>query len=318
MGRAGADHAAADGRFHPLGHDRHHPRRPHRLCAVLQSAVLHPASRRDFRTVEGRHVVSWRLSRLRRRGDPVLPQEQPADPVARRHHHRGRADRAVSRADRQFHQQRIVGPAGRSQPALGDGISQWRAAAAPSEPALRGGARGYRAVYDPGRDDPDRRLEAAGPDPRQLHRDLRSCAYHRRIFPGARPAAWIFVGRADHGHAAVGADDHCRSDHYCGGMAPQGAERKQRHPFKECRDRIFAAAVRDQEADQVVRPDAGLALHGAVPDASQARLLRFARSAGARGRFHHRARSEPDVRRIARAVGGLGVEGDRFAVRCCG
>ena len=65
--------------------------------------------------------------------------QQPSDPVARRHHHRGRADRAVSRADRQFHQQRIVGPAGRSQPALGDGLSQWRAAAAPSEPALRGG-----------------------------------------------------------------------------------------------------------------------------------------------------------------------------------
>ena len=82
---------------------------------------------------------------------------------------------------------------------------------------------------------------------------------------------------------------------------------------KASRDRIFAAAVRDQEADQVVRPDAGLALHGAVPDASQARLLRVARSAGTRGRFHHRARSQPDVRRIARAVGGLGLEGDRFA-----
>ena len=74
VGRTGADHAAADGRFHPLGHDRHHPRRPHRLCAVLQSAVLHPASGRDLRTVEGRHVVPWRLPRLRRRGDPVLPQ----------------------------------------------------------------------------------------------------------------------------------------------------------------------------------------------------------------------------------------------------
>ncbi len=79
------------------------------------------------------------------------------------------------------------------------------------------------------------------------------------------------------------------------------------------RDRIFAAAVRDQEADQVVRPDAGLALHGAVPDASEARLLCLARSAGPRGRFHHRARSQPDVRRTARAVGGLGVEGDRLA-----
>ena len=88
---------------------------------------------------------------------------------------------------------------------------------------------------------------------------------------------------------------------------PQAIEPRQR------RDRIFAAAVRDQEADQVVRPDAGLALHGAVPDASQTRLLRLARSARARGRFHHRARSQPDVRRIARAVGGVGMEGDRLA-----
>ena len=96
VGRTGADHAAAARRFHPLGHDRHHPRRPHRLRAVLQSAVLHRASRRDFRIVEGRHVVPRRLPRLRRRGDPVQPQEQHFDPVARRHHHRGRADRACS------------------------------------------------------------------------------------------------------------------------------------------------------------------------------------------------------------------------------
>ena len=74
-------------------------------------SVLHPAPRRDFRAVEGRHVVSRRLPRLRGRGDPVLPPQRPADPVARGYHHRGRPDRAVSRADRQFHQQRIVGPA---------------------------------------------------------------------------------------------------------------------------------------------------------------------------------------------------------------
>ena len=48
------------------------------------------------------------------------------------------ADRAVPRAARQFHQQRTVGPAGGFQRALGDGVSQWRAAAAPSQPALRG------------------------------------------------------------------------------------------------------------------------------------------------------------------------------------
>ncbi len=40
----------------------------------------------------------------------VCPPQQHPDPVARRHHHRGRADRPVPRPDRQFHQQRIVGP----------------------------------------------------------------------------------------------------------------------------------------------------------------------------------------------------------------
>ena len=79
---------------------------------------------RDLRIVEGRHVVPWRLPRLRRRGDPVLPQEQLpilslGDITTAR-----RADRTVPRAARQFHQQRIVGPAGRFQRALGDGVSR--------------------------------------------------------------------------------------------------------------------------------------------------------------------------------------------------
>ena len=140
VGRAGADHAAAARRLYPLGHDRHHPRRPHRLRAVLQSAVLHPASRRDLRAVEGRHVVPWRLPRLRRRGDPVLPQEQPSDPVARRHHHRGRRRSGCFSGGSPISSTANCG-AGRPIPAaLGHGISQWRPAAAPSEPALRGRA----------------------------------------------------------------------------------------------------------------------------------------------------------------------------------
>jgi prolipoprotein diacylglyceryl transferase len=58
------------------------------------------------------------------------------DPVARRHHHRGRTDRTVSRPARQLHQQRAVGSNGRFKRAMGDGVSQWRAAAAAPEPAL--------------------------------------------------------------------------------------------------------------------------------------------------------------------------------------
>ena len=62
-----------------------------------------------------------------------------SDALARRHHLRGRPDRAVPRPHRQFHQRRIVGPPDRR--ALGHGVSRRRAGAAPSEPALRGGAR---------------------------------------------------------------------------------------------------------------------------------------------------------------------------------
>src|SRR5882724_4128355 len=65
---------------------------------------------------------------------------------------------------------------------------------------LWGRARGHPAVCDPGGHDPDGRPEAAGAHPRQFHRDLRHCPYYKRIVPGAGPAAWIFVGRADDGY----------------------------------------------------------------------------------------------------------------------
>ncbi len=56
------------------------------------------------------------------------------DPVARRHHLRGRADRPVSRPPRQFHQWRAVGT--RRRRAVGDGVSRRGSAAAASEPDL--------------------------------------------------------------------------------------------------------------------------------------------------------------------------------------
>ena len=56
------------------------------------------------------------------------------DPLARRRHLRGRADRPVPRPHRQFHQRRIVGAAGGR--AVGNGVSQRRAARPASEPAL--------------------------------------------------------------------------------------------------------------------------------------------------------------------------------------
>src|SRR6202171_4665608 len=53
-----------------------------------------------------------------------------------------------------------------------------------------------------------RRPRAARPDPRQFYCDLRLGAHHRRNVPRARSAARLFVGRADHGYAAVGTDDY--------------------------------------------------------------------------------------------------------------
>ena len=45
LGRAGAVHRDRLRRFRCLDHARHHSRRPHRLCAVLQSAAFRRASR---------------------------------------------------------------------------------------------------------------------------------------------------------------------------------------------------------------------------------------------------------------------------------
>src|SRR3954447_10587984 len=106
---------------------------------------------------------------------------------------------------------------------MGDGVSQWRGAAAPSEPALRGGAGRHPVIPDPRADDPRRRVETARADPRQLHRVLRGGAHRRRILPRAGPAARIPVGRIDHGHAAVGADDRCGDHPDRAGMAARTA-----------------------------------------------------------------------------------------------
>ena len=47
-----------------------------------------------------------------------------SDPVAWRHHDRGRTDRTIARAARQLHQRRVVGPDGGCQRALGDDLSR--------------------------------------------------------------------------------------------------------------------------------------------------------------------------------------------------
>ena len=77
-------------RLRAVGDARHHPRRPHRLRAVLQSGAFPAASARSAAAVEGRHVVPRRLRRLRAGGGAVRAAARHLDPVARRPHLRGR------------------------------------------------------------------------------------------------------------------------------------------------------------------------------------------------------------------------------------
>src|SRR5262249_45263908 len=207
-----------------MGDARNHPWRPCRLRAVLQSSVFHRASDRDPAIVEGRHVIPRRIFRLRGRRDPVRPQPRHPDAIARRYHLRGRADRAPSRAHRQFHQRRIVGPAERR--ALGHGVSERRPVAAPPEPALRGGPRGPGALCRPGAPDPRRRAAAAGVDHRRVRNRLRHRAMRRGILSRAGPAARISVGRPDHGHAAVYSHDPGRARLRVVRAAPATRERR--------------------------------------------------------------------------------------------
>ena len=85
VGRAGAAHRARLRRFRHLDHARHHSRRPHRLCAVLQSAAVRRASGPDFRTLERRHVVSRRRHRLHQSPSSLFALAAAhSDAVARR------------------------------------------------------------------------------------------------------------------------------------------------------------------------------------------------------------------------------------------
>ena len=142
---------------------------PATCCSTIcRSSSQHPG--RDFRIVEGRHVVPRRLPRLRRRGDPVLPQEQHVDPVARRHHHRGRADRRCSSGGSPISSMANCGAGRPTRPALGDGLSRPAARCRAIRASSTRLAWRDPAVYAARGDDPDGRVETAGPDPRKLHR----------------------------------------------------------------------------------------------------------------------------------------------------
>ena len=121
---------------------------------------------------------------------------------------------------RQLHQCRAVGPGHRR--ALGRGLPDRRAGAAPSQPALRGGLEGVvlfavmlwfaRRPYAPG---------GARPAQRRLPDRLRAGPDHGRALPRARPADRLPRRRDHHGPAAVPADARVRaSSSSCARRAP--------------------------------------------------------------------------------------------------
>ena len=140
LGRAGADDGRRLRRFRPVGDARHHPRRPRRLRAVLQS-------RRISSPTRSRSCSSGRAACRSTAASSAACSRSRCSPgsAASRSCRSATStcavgtDRAVSRPARQFHQRRAVGPADRR--ALGDGVSGRRTAAAPPEPALRGHPR---------------------------------------------------------------------------------------------------------------------------------------------------------------------------------
>ena len=175
VGRPGADVAAADRRLHPVGHARNHPRRPHRLRAVLQSAVSsshHPAE--IFELWKGGMsfhggflgcVAAVMLFRLRKNDISILSLGDITTAVG--------PDRVVSRAASPTSSTASCG-AGRRIPAC---RGQWyfpmavrRSCRDIPASSMKRGIEGILLFTDPGNHDPDGRPETARPDPRQFHR----------------------------------------------------------------------------------------------------------------------------------------------------
>ena len=145
VGRTGAADGRRLRRFRALGDARHHPRRPDRLRAVLQSGAFPRAPARGRAALEGRHVVPRRLRRLRAGGRAVRAQARHLDPVARRPHLRGRPIGLFLGRIANFINGELWGrPADVPWAMVFPGR---RTVAAPSEPALRGGARRAGAVH---------------------------------------------------------------------------------------------------------------------------------------------------------------------------
>src|SRR5262249_38934782 len=121
------------------------------------------------------------------------------------------ADGITPRQPRQFHQRRTMGPPRRCS--LGHGVPARRTYSAPPKPALRGGARGGRAVHRRRLAGSLRRTETARYCHRRVRDRLLPRAEHLRVVSRAGRAARLFMGRPDDGNAVVHSIDTWRHSH---------------------------------------------------------------------------------------------------------
>ena len=191
-------------RFHRLGHARHHSRRPHRLCAVLQPGLLPRASGRNPAALEWRHVVPWRLRRLRARGGPVRLAAENSGPVARRPHLRGRRRSGCSSGGSPISSMANCGGARPTCP------GRWCFPAPDRCRAIRASfmkprSKGFVLLLVLAFAVRAGALKRPGLILGHVRDGLCDRAQLLRNVPRARCAAWLSVRRPYHGHAAVGA-----------------------------------------------------------------------------------------------------------------
>ena len=156
-----------------------------------------------------------------------------------------------------------------------------------------------------------RRAQAAWPDHWHLCRLLCAGTHILRILSRAGRATRFSVGRCHDGTIAVGATvSRWRRLHRLRTETSAAPE--------PTNGRTFAAGERNSPPHCSCGTDASCRIHGAVPVRSRSRLLHHARSVRRTRRFHHRAGSQPDVRRTDRPLDGR-RSGSRWArPRTCG
>ena len=286
VGRAGAADRRRLRRLRAVGDARHHPRRPHRLCAVLQSALFRRASGGDLQLWKGGMSFHGGFLGCVLAVVAVRALPRHLDPVARRHHLRGGDRSGCSSAASPISSMASCGAAPTDVP--------WAMVFPGGGPLPRHPSQLYEAALEGlvlfvvlGAADARRRAQAARASssaPSALGYGIaRSiCEFFREpdaqlgfLWGGLTMGMLLSLPLMLAGIALIVAA-RCDASR-CGGA--------------DGRDERPPAGSRNPPAHRGRRSDAGRAIHGAVPHPSGARLLHHARSVRRR-----RATSSPRPR----------------------